>query len=352
MIDTILAKFNISSTQCTISALSNGLINNTWKINVIDDRNYILQKINHHVFLHPIDIDQNICLVGKFLAQHFPDYLFIQPIVSDDAKTLVRSTEGDYYRLFPFINDSITHIIPLSENHAYEAAKQFALFSKLLANFPVEKLKETLPQFHDLNLRFVQFEHALEKGNQQRVSENSAFVKELYQLKNIIEIFNQIRNNPEFKIRVMHHDTKISNVLFDINGKALCVIDLDTVMPGYFISDFGDMIRTYTCTVSEDETDFSKLDINLGYFNAIVKGYVSEMGDELTETELRHLVYAGKFMIYMQTLRFFTDYLNNDVYYGKKYELHNLNRAINQFTLLKKLIEKEPMLASIIEQSL
>jgi hypothetical protein len=130
-------------------------------------------------------------------------------------------------------------------------------------------------------------------------------------------------------------------VLFDKHGKGICVIDLDTVMPGYFISDVGDMIRTYLSPVSEEEKDFNKIQIREDFFEAIANGYLSEMGGELSEVEIRHFVYGGMFMIYMQALRFLTDYLNNDIYYGAAYEGHNYLRAKNQVVLLEKLLEKK-----------
>ena len=130
-------------------------------------------------------------------------------------------------------------------------------------------------------------------------------------------------------------------MLFDENDKGLCVIDLDTLMPGYFISDLGDMLRTYLSPVSEEEKDYSKIEIRNEYFVSIVKGYLGELNDELTPEEKEHFIYSGKFMIYMQGLRFLTDYINNDIYYGAKYEDHNLIRTGNQFTLLQKLTEKE-----------
>ena len=164
----------------------------------------------------------------------------------------------------------------------------------------------------------------------------------------IVSISEQISNNLDFKKRVTHHDSKISNVLFDENDKGLCVIDLDTVMPGYFISDFGDMMRTYLSPVSEEEKDLSKIEIREEYFKAIAEGYLSEMGKELTAIEKRYLVYAGKFMVYMQALRFLTDYLNNDIYYGSKYEGQNFIRANNQVCLLKKIIEKEKTLQEMV----
>ena len=158
--------------------------------------------------------------------------------------------------------------------------------------------------------------------------------------------YENLLKNPAFKTRVTHHDTKISNVLFDEEDNGLCVIDLDTVMPGYFISDVGDMLRTYLSPVSEEEKDFSKIVIREDYFRAIKKGYMSEMENDLSEEEKAHFIYAGKFMIYMQALRFLTDHLNNDIYYGAKYEGHNMVRARNQVVLLQRLLEMENILSS------
>jgi hypothetical protein len=141
-------------------------------------------------------------------------------------------------------------------------------------------------------------------------------------------------------------------VLFDANHKGLCVIDLDTVMPGYFISDIGDMMRTYLSPANEEEKDFSKIEIRQEYFESIWKGYMSEMKDELNREEKSHFIYAGEFMIYMQALRFLTDHLNNDVYYGARYEGQNFVRAGNQMQLLKKLMEKEKILSALIENDL
>jgi Ser/Thr protein kinase RdoA (MazF antagonist) len=148
-------------------------------------------------------------------------------------------------------------------------------------------------------------------------------------------------SDTQFKRRVTHHDTKISNVLFDKEDKGLCVIDLDTVMPGYFISDVGDMLRTYLCPVSEEENDFSKIEVRDEFYKAIINGYKEEMKNELTDKENKYFFYAGKFMIYMQALRFLTDHINDDAYYGAKYEGQNFVRASNQMVLLERYLEKE-----------
>jgi thiamine kinase-like enzyme len=182
---------------------------------------------------------------------------------------------------------------------------------------------------------------ALAHGNEKRITASKDIINDLLQYKSIVDEYKSIIHNPQFKLRVTHHDTKISNVLFDQNNKGLCVIDLDTVMPGYFISDVGDMMRTYLSPVSEEEKDFEKIIVRKEFYKAIVEGYSNEMKDEFSEVEKNYFLFAGKFMVYMQALRFLTDYLNNDSYYGAKYEGHNLMRAKNQATLLRRLIEME-----------
>ena len=254
--------------------------------------------------------------------------------------------------MFEFVIGSKTFNTLQNSQLAFEGAKQFGRFTKNLSKFDVSKLHITLVDFHNLSLRYQQFETALNKGNTNRIKACAEVIEFIESQKNIVDEFDQIKTNSNFKKRVTHHDTKISNVLFDTNNKGLCVIDLDTVMPGYFISDVGDMLRTYLSPVSEEEADYSKIEIREDYFQAILEGYISEMKDELSDEEKSYFVYAGKFMIYMQALRFITDYFNNDIYYGSKYEGQNLVRANNQLVLLKILLSKEQALELRVNQYL
>ncbi len=164
-----------------------------------------------------------------------------------------------YFRLFPFVQGSHSKDIVQTSEEAYEAAAQFGKFTRLLSGFDVSKLKITIPDFHNLELRYQQFLQSLEKGNKERIDQSKKLIEELQGNVNIVTEYHSIINNPEFKKRVTHHDTKISNVLFDKNDKAVCVIDLDTVMPGYFISDVGDMMRTYLSPANEEEKDLNKI---------------------------------------------------------------------------------------------
>lgn len=348
MINEIFAAYNLARDKFQVEPVGNGLINKTWRLkNGSED--FILQKINTDVFKHPVAIAENVRMLSTYLGNKYPDYLFTTPVKTNDNKEMMLIGENEFYRLTHYVKHSHTINAAEKPEQAYEAAKQFGKFTRLLSLFPVEKLKITLPDFHNLTLRYIQFEEALKKGNRLRIEVSGELIQFIKDNKNIVDIYEHILRDPSFKVRVTHHDTKISNVLFNDDNKGLCVIDLDTVMPGYFISDVGDMLRTYLSPVSEEEKDFSKIIIREEFFKAIWNGYMGEMKSELNKEEKRHFIYAGKFMIYMQAIRFLADYLNNDIYYGAKYEGHNFVRAGNQITLLQKLMEKENDLKKIIK---
>ena len=347
-LDVVLKEFGIEG--YSTKTFGSGLINNTWSVE--DDsggKEFILQRINQNIFKSPDDIAFNIRLIADHLQQSFQStlssqtpgdkYLFTIPLQTKEGKDLVKTVDG-YFRMFPFIKNSHTIDVVQKPEQAYEAAKQFGKFTKILSGIEASTLKITLPHFHDLSLRYKQFEEALQNGNKQRIQNSKDVINSIQQQQNIVTEFEKIKLDPRFKLRITHHDTKISNVLFNEKGEGICVIDLDTVMPGYFISDVGDMMRTYLSPVSEEEKDLSKIEIRKDFYKAIINGYQSEMEDELSETERKYFLYAGKFMIYMQALRFITDHLNDDIYYGAKYEGHNYIRAKNQITLLQRLQEE------------
>lgn len=346
MIEEILIAYGID-VHASVIPFGHGLINRTWKIE--DGKNsFILQKINTQVFRHPEFISENIHAIAAFLAQNYSGYFFVTPCKTISGKDLVFLENEGYYRMFPFIKNS--HTIDVAENasQTYEAAKKFGELTRLLSAFPVDTLKITLPDFHNLTLRYKDFLYAIQSGNKERTAKANELIQFLESQKEIVDAFEKMRSSKAFKLRVAHHDTKINNVLFDERERGICVIDLDTLMPGYFISDVGDMIRTCVPSVSEEEKDIDKIHIREEIFVALAQGYLSKMHNELSSEELNNFVYAGKFMIYMQALRFLSDYLNNDVYYGSAYEKHNFYRALNQAQLLKLLIENEKKFSAIV----
>jgi Ser/Thr protein kinase RdoA (MazF antagonist) len=347
MINMILAEYGLDPEKYHITPYGSGLINHTWRIKDSED-DYILQRINNKVFVHPLDIAFNIHTIAEYFKQHHPGYLFTVPLSTIQHEEIIYLPGEGYFRIFPFIKNSHTIDVVMNPQQAYEASRQFGLFTRLLSGISAIDLKITIPDFHNLSLRYQQFEDALKKGNEVRILQSKSVIECIKDNKNILDKYEQIKSNPYFKLRVTHHDTKISNVLFDDDDKGICVIDLDTLMPGFFISDAGDMMRTYLSPASEEEKDFDKIEVREEFFRAILEGYLGEMKEELSSDEIAHFVYAGKFMIYMQAIRFLTDYINNDIYYGAKYPEHNLVRARNQLILLEKLSAQEHTFNEIV----
>lgn len=313
--------------------LNQGLINSTYCVYTKEGKEFILQTVNHQIFKDPSAIDQNIQLIGSYLQEHAPRFIFTHLVPAADGATLT-FYEGKYYRAFEKING---HSYDVLENplQAKAAANAFGQFTAALVDLPIQRLKITLPDFHNLSLRYAQFETALKNGDHNRLNESKDAIEYLQSQQDLVKRYQTFIANKDAKQRVTHHDTKISNVLFDKQEKAICVIDLDTVMPGYFISDVGDMCRTYLPNVSEEESNLDLVKIDKGRWTALKEGYLDAMGAILTPFELAHFEFAGEFMIYMQALRFLTDHLNLDIYYGAKYNGQNYVRAINQIALLK-----------------
>ena len=339
MLLNILHSFGLDPANYLIKPFGSGLINSTWKISGTNNA-YILQRINKQVFKRPGDIADNLVKLGAYLQQNQPDYLFPAPLQAVNGSYLIE-TEGEYYRLTPFIRDSHTVNFAANSGQVYEAAKQFGKFTRLLNGFDTSQLKYTLPDFHNLSLRAAQFKTALIMAPNERKELAAAEIIRIEANMDIAEIYQQLVKKGQIPLRVIHHDTKINNVLFDEDDKGLCVIDLDTVMPGYYISDVGDMMRTYLSEANEEERDQSRIAIREDFFLFIYKGYMEEMGTALSAFEKSLFIYSGKFMIYMQAIRFLTDFLNGDIYYQTQYPKHNLVRAKNQLTLLEKYIQSE-----------
>jgi Ser/Thr protein kinase RdoA (MazF antagonist) len=342
MLTNVLNAFGLNADDCTVAAFGSGLINHTWKVSTGEDT-YILQRINTDIFKSPQDIAGNLVNLQNYLQATTFGYLFAAPLPALDGNFLVVD-DSHYYRLLPFIKNSHTVDVVTQSEQAYEAAKQFGKFSHLLNDFDAATLKYTLPDFHNLSLRIAQFKSALKTADKERLTKAATEIKQVEEHEKIAHTYNKLVSKGQVPLRVIHHDTKINNVLFDADDKGLCVIDLDTVMPGYFISDVGDMMRTYLSPANEEEQDLDKVYIRQENIKAIYKGYMEEMGSVLTNAEKDLFFYAGEFMIYMQAVRFLTDYLNGDVYYHTTYSGQNLVRAQNQLSLLEKYIEAKDAL--------
>ena len=350
MLSAILRAYGINNPD-KIESLTSGLINKTWKVTE-GKAEYIVQQINHQVFKKPFEVAHNIRMVDDYLKKNAPNYLFVSPVSSTAGDDILHFEGEGYFRVFPFIQHTHTIDVVTSPDQAFEASFQFGTFTKNLSGFDASQLHVTIPDFHNLSLRYTQFQDALRTGNVERIKQSKSLINSIQSNTNILDEFEKIRSHAEVKLRVTHHDTKISNVLFNDAGKGICVIDLDTIMPGYFISDVGDMFRTYLSPANEEERDFSNIEVRDEFFKAIVHGYISAIGHELTTEEQSLLFYAGLFLTYMQAIRFLADYCNNDIYYGARYEEQNFIRAGNQLTLLEKLLERSADLKKIISEEL
>lgn len=328
-----------------------GHINSTFLVEAEDGQKYVLQKINSAVFRIEA-IAKNLRLAARHLAKHHPDYLFVAPIptVSGDE---VFVQDGESWRLTPFVSNSTSINEATTPQQAYEAARQFGLLARNLDGLDMAKFEATIPDFHNLSFRYQQFQEALTQAPTERKDVAQEVIDYFLNKKEIVTTYESLLQDPDFPNRLMHHDTKINNVLLDADTQqGLAVCDLDTLMPGKVISDLGDMVRTYVSPVSEESTELEKVIVREEYYQALVEGYLSEMKTVLTETEKSAIFFSGLFLVYMQGIRFLADYLNGDVYYPVKYPTHNLDRARNQMALLQDLYTKEEVLRGIITGAL
>jgi Ser/Thr protein kinase RdoA (MazF antagonist) len=329
----ILGHYFSQDVQFGIELFGNGLIHKTYLLSKNNLPYYILQQVNTAVFKQPDAIANNLERLEFFLREKDIPLFFPLPL-----KTL----SGEYHlsmnemvlRLTAFVKNS--HSIDSCNNpdQAYAAAFQFGKFTAAFDGLNTKQLQPTIPDFHNLTYRWKQFEEALHQGNKDRIQFAEQQIKFIFENKSIVDRYETILKSPSFFQRVTHHDTKINNVLFDKKGEGLCVIDLDTVMSGLSISDLGDMFRTYLSPGTEEELDLEKVFVRKAYFTAIVEGYLEKMAGQLSVEEKDAIPFAGEFLIYMQALRFLTDFINNDVYYEISYELNNYNRTVNQLHLL------------------
>lgn len=351
----ILEGFGLDYTTYRIEKFGSGLINNTFSLRHQSGdggKDFILQRINTHVFKEPYIIVQNHRKASDYLSLTHPDYFFVAPVAAKNGHDLFE-WNNDYWRMLPFVAN--THSVNEANNpkQAYEAAKQFGRLARNLSGIDMSNFLPSIPNFHNLTLRYSHFQNAVNGKEEERGEKAGELIDAFERFSQIPITYEELKTDNDFPDRLMHHDTKINNVLLDNKTNAgVCVIDLDTLMPGKLISDLGDMVRTYVSPVSEEETEFDRIVIREDYYEALMKGYLPELEETLTGTEKRMLFYAGQFMIYMQGIRFLTDYLNGDVYYPVKYPMHNFNRAKNQLILLQRLNEKEGELKKIIEKYL
>lgn len=333
----ILAFFGLAA-DMGAAPLGRGLIHRTFTLARSVAPEYVLQEINTRVFADPDLLDANLRAISAAFRAHHPEATFAHPLAGASEATLYRHpASGRNFRIFPFVAHGISYDTVPNASIAYEAARQFGLFARRLSCLPLEAIRPSIPRFHDLGLRVTQFERSLSAGNRDRLTASAGLIEQARANLGIAGAYRASLASGGLRPRLMHHDTKISNVLFDARSrKGMCVVDLDTVMPGTVLSDIGDMLRTYVCPVDENHRELNDITIRPEIHAAIETGYIEAMGDALAPDERALFGFAGRFMIFMQALRFLTDHLNDDVYYGAAYPGQNRDRAANQFTLLER----------------
>lgn len=338
----ILAAYGFKESDCEIRKFGTGLINFTYLIHYKPDtKYYILQEINTNVFKKPEIISNNIDKASKFLSKNHPEYVFAKAIDTIKGENLFFH-QYKHWRLSKFVENAISFDKLNNPALAYEAAKAFGIFTKNLEGIDKNGLEESIPNFHNLSFRYLQFQEAINTAIPERLNQAQELVNYFQENNHYVSTYESIVRDEDYPKRMIHHDTKISNVLFDKNTeKSIAVCDLDTMAPGRIISDLGDMVRTYTSQENEESTDYKNVTVRKSFFEALAKGYISEIKNLLTGSEIKYLNYAGPFMIYMQGLRFITDFLTGDKYYATQYEMQNLNRATNQQYLLNSYKNQE-----------
>ncbi len=356
----ILDSFDVKGKVVFFETYGSGHINETYYIivrNNIDNEEYILQKINTKVFKDPDKLMKNYAGVTEFLRKKIvqnggdPKRETINIVKTKDGQNYHRDDLGGCWRLLIFVKDSISYDKVENPKQFYDSAVAFGNFQRLLADYPADTLHETIANFHNTPDRLRVFKEALAAdicGRAKEVREEIDFVLEREEFMGTLE---RAHKEGKLPLRVTHNDTKLNNILFDKNsGEAVCIIDLDTIMPGYSVNDFGDSIRFGATTALEDEADLSKVSFDISLYELYIKGFIEGASGGLTDTELEMLPIGAVMMTLECGMRFLTDYLSGDTYFRTSREKHNLDRARNQFKLVRDMEEKLPEMHEIVNK--
>lgn len=354
-IDEAIAAFPIETAQngslVERRPYGNGHINDTFLLRCTSpDQNetkFILQRMNHDIFKNPPQLMENVVQVTQHLRRTIlsqggdPNRETLNVLQTRNGADWYQDSSQNYWRVFPFIERSVCLEKVESEKDFYDSAVAFGNFQRQLADFPVRKLHETIPNFHNTSSRFEDFQKAVQEGDQSRAALAQAELAFDIDRKQDTAVLTNLLAEGKLPLRVTHNDTKLNNILFDADThKALCIIDLDTVMPGLSLYDFGDSIRFGANTGAEDETDLSKVELDLSLFEAFTKGYLEGCAGSLTPKEIEMLPMGAKLMTYECGIRFLADFLTGDHYFKTHREHHNLDRARTQFKLVADMEAK------------
>ncbi|QNF32862.1 aminoglycoside phosphotransferase family protein [Adhaeribacter swui] len=353
----IIAQFKIQGTVGAIQTHGSGHIHDTFHVanHQAEAPDYLLQRINHHIFKNVPLLMDNIRQVTAHLREKLQTIPGAEP--GKEVLTLVpthhdqwyyQDEAGNYWRMYYFLKNTNSYDIVQTPQQAFEGGKAFGRFQALLADLAVDRVHDTIPNFHNIQSRLQIFRAAIQKDPVNRVKDVApeiAFVEERAEAMSTILRLGEAGALP---LRITHNDTKFNNVLLSQDNKAQCVIDLDTVMPGYVAYDFGDAIRTTVNTAAEDEKDLEKVTVNMALLESFTQGFLEETKLLLSKTEIESLALGVLLLPYIMGLRFLTDYIDGDNYYKIHFPEHNLQRARAQLQLVKKLEEQYPQIEQII----
>lgn len=358
-IQQLVENFAIQGSFRSAKPFGSGHINDTLFIENNDKNcpDYLLQRINHHIFKNVEGVVVNISMVsahldtklkGDFKSDKSVEQV-LTLIPTTDGILFHKDKDGNFWRMYQFIKDSISYDLITSTKQAYEGGEAFGRFQRMLSDMNPNLLTETLKDFHNIKFRLANFDKALIDDSAGRVKEVNDEIVLIAKHKEFMCSLYEMGKKGLLPKRITHNDTKFNNILFDKNDNVICIIDLDTVMPGFIAYDFGDAIRTLANTAEEDEADLAKINVNVPMFKAYTEGYLKEATRFLTDNEIESLYLAIFLFPYMQAVRFLTDYLQGDTYYKIAYPSHNLVRTKAQFQLFKKLLAIKDDLKAIID---
>ena len=351
----ILAQFEISGLVKEVKPLGNGLINDTYHVvTEADAPDYVLQRINNAIFQDVDLLQHNIEVVTAHIRRKLEtsntadiDRKVLQFVKAHDGKTYYRDEADRYWRVMVYIPDSVTREAVTPES-AYDCGKAFGNFEKMLVDVP-EQLGETIPDFHNMELRMRQLREAVQNNAVDRLDRVCDIVKALELDADEMCQAERLYRDGKLPKRICHCDTKVNNMLFNQQSQVLCVIDLDTVMPSFIFSDYGDFLRTGANFTAEDDPDLSKVGFNEAIFKSFTTGYLESAREFLTPIEIELLPFAVALFPFMQCVRFLTDYINGDIYYKIKYPTHNLDRTRNQLALYRDVRRHTPTITAFIQ---
>jgi Ser/Thr protein kinase RdoA (MazF antagonist) len=358
-VEAIAAQFVVEGELAAAEPFGAGHINDSFLLTYRrDDKTarYLLQRINDAVFPKPALLVENIRRVTahitkKLMSRGVSDVgrRVLTLLPTHDGEPCYRDDAGSYWRLYRFVEQTRVHEAAETPEQAAHAGRMFGTFQQQLADLGGPRLHETIPDFHNTPLRFEALDWAVQTDPCQRAALARDEIDFADRHRSLAGVLLDLQRRGEIPERVVHNDAKISNVLFDaVTDEALCVVDLDTVMPGLSLYDFGDMMRSMTCTAAEDEIDLSRVEVQMSLFEALARGYVRATGGFLTPAEREHLVFAGKLITLEQGVRFLTDYLNSDTYYKTQRPNHNLDRCRTQFKLVESITRHESRMARFV----